>query len=82
MKAIELKPREFHRRTAWALKTARKGIPVVIVSASEAPLTLQVGRPAEVTRGQMDWDAHFAWLKKQPPMQANPVDELRARDGR
>jgi len=72
----------FIRRTAWAMKTARRGVPVVIVSASEPPLTLQVGRPAELASGRVDWDAHFAWLKKQPAVQANPVDELRARDGR
>jgi hypothetical protein len=82
MKAIELKPREFHRRTAWVLKTARRGIPVVIVSASEPPLTLQAGRPAETASRHVDWNAHFAWLKKQSAMQTNPMDELHARDKR
>jgi hypothetical protein len=82
MKAIELKPREFHRRTAWAMKTARRGVPVVIVSADEPPLTLQVGRPEELTKAKVDWDAHFAWLKKQPVLDTNPVDELRAAEGR
>ena len=82
MKTIELKAREFHRRTAWALRTARKGIPIVIVSRHEPPLTLQMGRPDELRRAEVDWDAHFAWLKKQPISDTNPVDELRQIEGR
>jgi hypothetical protein len=39
-------------------------------------------RDAKTTSSPKDSDAHHAWLKKQPSMQTNPVDELRAGDGR
>jgi hypothetical protein len=79
---VELRPREFHRRTAWAMKTARRGIPVVIRSENGPPLTLQVGLPTEIARPRTNWEDHFKWLRKQPLLKANPVDELRAEDGR
>ena len=79
---VELKPREFHRRTAWAMKTARKGIPVVIRSEKGPPLTLQLGLPKRADRPQTDWEAHFKWLKRQPIVNANPVNELRAEEQR
>jgi len=79
---VEVKPREFHRRTAWAMKTARKGIPVVIRSEKGPPLTLQLGLPKELARPRTDWSAHFKWLKRQPLMESNPVDDLRALERR
>ena len=82
MKAIEVKAREFHRRTAWALKTARAGTPIVIVSRHQPPLTLQAGRPQPLPRAGLDWDEHFKWLKRQAVMESNPVDELRALEKR
>lgn len=77
MKPIELKPRQFHRSTAWAMKTARRGVPVIIVAPNQPPLTLQLGLPTGLASSKVDWDAHFAWLKAQPPLETNPVDELR-----
>ena len=79
---VELRPREFHRRTAWAMRTARKGIPVVIRSKEGPPLTLQLGLPKNPGRPRLDWDAHFKWLKRQPLVTVNPVDELRAQERR
>ena len=64
------------------MKTARKGIPVVIRSKDEPPLTLQLGLPQEPPRSKADWNAHFEWLKRQPLVEANPVDELRAQESR
>jgi hypothetical protein len=82
MRPIELKPREFHRRTAWALASARKGMPIIIVSRAGPALTLRVGRPEDNARTEIDWDQHFAWLKQQPLQQTNPVDELRTEENR
>lgn len=85
MKTVELKPREFHRRIGWALAEARRGVAVVVTGAGQPPVTLSLGRPqpSERNRGAgTDWDAHFAWLKAQPQVATNPVDDLRAEEGR
>ena len=29
-----------------------------------------------------DWDAHFNWLKTQPQLEENPVDQLRREEDR
>jgi hypothetical protein len=82
MKAIEVKAREFHRRTAWAMETARKGTSIVIISKGHPPLALRVGTPEDRQRSVVDWDSHFAWLHAQPVSAVNPVDEVRASEGR
>lgn len=85
MKTIEMKPREFHRRIGWALAEARRGVAVVITGAGQPAVTLALGRPQAGRRARgssTDWDAHFAWLKTQPPVATNPVDDLRAEERR
>jgi antitoxin (DNA-binding transcriptional repressor) of toxin-antitoxin stability system len=85
MKTVELKPREFHRRIGWALAAARRGVAVVIAAPGQPAVTLSVGRPRPPKgspNAGADWDAHFAWLKTQPKMTTNPVDDLRAAEQR
>jgi hypothetical protein len=85
MKIIELKPREFHRRIGWALAEARRGVAVVIAAPGQPAVTLALGRPRPGKSSQSaagDWDAHFAWLKTQPEVTTNPVDDLRAEERR
>jgi antitoxin (DNA-binding transcriptional repressor) of toxin-antitoxin stability system len=85
MKTVELKPREFHRRIGWALAEARRGVAVVVTAAGQPAVTLSLGRPHPARRtpgADPDWDAHFAWLKAQPQAATNPVDDLRAGEGR
>ena len=80
MAILNVKNREFQRSQADWLHRARRGDTVVIVSPEGPPLTLQVGRPK---RGAgLDWNSHFDWLKKQRAMDRNPVDALRAAEGR
>ena len=80
MAILKVKNREFQRSTANWLHRARQGDTVVIVSAEGPPLTLTAGKPkaGDVT----DWNSHFEWLKKQPVIEGNPVDELRRTDHR
>jgi hypothetical protein len=85
MKTVELKPREFHRRIGWALAEARRGVAVVITASGQPAVTLCLGRPqpAPPNKGAgLDWDAHFAWLRTQPKLETNPVDDLRAEERR
>lgn len=86
IKIVELKPREFHRRIGWALAEARRGVAVVIAAAGQPAVTLSLGRPRPSPRnrraGGMDWDEHFAWLRPQPKLATNPVDDLRADERR
>jgi len=85
MKTVELKPREFHRRIGWALAEARRGVAVVIAGRGQPAVTLSLGRPQPSREKQsagMDWDRHFTWLKTQPSCATNPVDDLRAQEGR
>jgi hypothetical protein len=85
MKTVELTPREFHRRIGWALAEARRGVAVVITAPGQPAVTLSLGRPQgdeSSSPGQVDWDAHFAWLATQPKSKSNPVDELRAQESR
>lgn len=85
MKTVELKPREFHRRIGWALAEARRGVAVVIAAPGQPAVTLSLGRPRPGTQSRgagVDWDAHFGWLKTQPRLATNPVDELRAEERR
>lgn len=85
MKIVELKPREFHRRIGWALAEARRGVAVVITGTGQPAVTLALGRPRAGERSQPagpNWDAHFAWLRSQSPCATNPVDDLRAVEGR
>jgi hypothetical protein len=85
MKTVELRPREFHRRIGWALAEARRGVAVVIVAPGQPALTLSLGRP-QPTGGNkgtgIDWDSHFSWLKSQPKLATNPVDDLRGQERR
>jgi hypothetical protein len=85
MKTVELKPREFHRRIGWALAEARRGVAVVITAPGQPAVTLSLGRPRPDERGKgsgPDWESHFAWLKTQPQLTTNPVDDLRAEERR
>ena len=85
MSTFELKPREFHRRIGWSLAEARRGVAVVIAAPGPPPVTLSLGRPQRAKRSRgtgVDWDAHFAWLKTQPKLATNPVDELRGEERR
>ena len=85
MKPVELKPREFHRRIGWALAEARRGVAVVITAPGQPAVTLSLGRPQPAKRTKQvgkDWDAHFNWLKTQPKLATNPVDDLRAAERR
>jgi hypothetical protein len=85
MKTVELKPREFHRRIGWALAEARRGVAVVVAAAGQPAVTLSLGRPQAVDRNRgtdLNWDTHFAWLRTQPQIATNPVDDLRADERR
>lgn len=85
VKTVELKPREFHRRIGWALAEARRGVAVVVTAPGQPAVTLALGRPHPAQRSAaagVDWDTHFAWLKTQPKLATNPVDDLRAGDRR
>jgi hypothetical protein len=85
MNTIELKPREFHRRIGWALAEARRGVAVIITARGQPAVTLSLGRPQPAKRCRetgLDWDAHFAWLKTQPKLSTNPVDDLRSEERR
>lgn len=80
MQALKVKNREFQRAAGKWLEKAKLGNTIIIVSTEGPPLTLKAGA---VSAGpEIDWDEHFAWLKKQPLMKANPMDALREMDGR
>ena len=72
--------RDFQRATGGWLQKARQGNTVLILSPEGPPLTLKAGHP-KPEKG-VDWDRHFAWLRNQPEIQANPVDELRRAEDR
>ena len=80
MAILNVKNREFQRSPADWLHRARRGDTVVIVSPEGPPLTLHVGRPKRASG--LDWNSHFDWLKRQPALDRNPVEELRAADDR
>ena len=80
MAILQVKNRDFQRSTADWLHKARQGDTVVIVSPEGPALTLTVGRPKHGSKP--DWKDHFDWLKKQPAIQINPVDELRQTEKR
>lgn len=80
MAILQVKNRDFQRAPADWLHKARQGETIVIVSAEGPPLTLRVGRPTRDAK--LDWTSHFAWLKQQPTIEANPVDELRGAEDR
>ena len=80
MALLQVKNRDFQRSPADWLHRARQGDTVVIVSSAGPPLTLMAGRPSRVAKA--DWDSHFNWLKRQPVMETNPVDELRKTEKR
>ncbi|MBI1872998.1 MAG: hypothetical protein HYS05_03800 [Acidobacteria bacterium] len=75
MARLQVKNRDFQRSTADWMHRARQGDTVVIVSPKGPALTLIAGTPARAARA--DWDSHFDWLKRQPIIDSNPVDELR-----
>jgi hypothetical protein len=75
MAILQVKNRDFQRSPADWLHKARQGDTVVIVSSEGPPLTLTLGRPKR--DAEPDWHSHFEWLKKQPTIAINPVDELR-----
>ncbi len=80
MAVLQVKNREFQRAPAEWLHKAKHGDTVVIVSPEGPPLTLRVGRPKR--QSEKDWSSHFAWLKKQPLLESNPVDEIRRAENR
>lgn len=62
-----------------------RGVAVVIAAPGKPALTLSLGRPTvgkQPPSAGADWDAHFAWLKAQPSLATNPVDDLRAEERR
>ena len=77
---LQVKNRDFQRTPAAWLHRARQGDTVVIVSSEGPPLTLTLGRPKRGAKP--DWNSHFEWLKKQPVIETNPVDELRKAEKR
>jgi len=79
MAILQVKNRDFQRSPADWLHRAKQGDTVVIVSSEGPPLTLTVGRPKG---GEMDWNSHFEWVKRQPVLDTNPVDELRKTEKR
>ena len=82
MKTVELKPREFHRRIGWALAEARRGVAVVIAAPGQPAVTLTLGRPGVGKRSPAaGGTGRAAWLKAQPRLATNPVDDLRAEGG-
>ena len=80
MAVLQVKNRDFQRAPAEWLHKARQGETIVIVSPEGPPLTLRVGRPKRDAR--IDWASHFEWLKRQPVIETNPVDDLRRADHR
>lgn len=80
MAVLQVKNRDFQRSPADWLHKARQGDTVVIVSPEGPALTLTVGRPRHGSKP--DWKGHFDWLKKQPAIPINPVDELRQSEKR
>ena len=80
MALLRVKNRDFQRATGEWLQKARQGNTVVIVSAEGPPLTLKAGHPKR-EKGA-DWEQHFAWLKNQPQIATNPVDEIRRAESR
>ena len=80
MAILQIKNRDFQRAPADWMHRARQGDTIVIVSSEGPPLTLTVGRPKRAA--EPDWDSHFAWLKKQPGSETNPVDDLRKAEKR
>lgn len=80
MATLRVKNRDFQRATGAWLQKARRGDTVVIVSPAGPLLTLTAGPRRALEKP--DWEAHFSWLKTQPLLDANPVDELRREEGR
>ena len=80
MATFQVKNRDFQRSPADWLHRARQGDTVVIVSSEGPPLTLTTGRPKR--EAWPDWNSHFEWLKAQPLIETNPVDELRKAEKR
>ena len=80
MAVVRIKSREFQRKTAGWLRRARQGAIVVIVSSQGPPLTLKAGSP--IGNGKADWAAHFDWLKRQPILSTNPIDDARKSEAR
>ena len=80
MPILQVKNRDFQRAPADWMHRARQGNTVVIVSPEGPPLTLTAGRTTP--DAGPDWDSHFEWLKGQPSIDANPVDELRRNEHR
>ncbi|MBI2149006.1 MAG: hypothetical protein HYU27_00170 [Acidobacteria bacterium] len=80
MAILQVKNRDFQRSPADWLRRARQGETVLILSPEGPPLTLTAGRPKR--SADADWDSHFGWLKKQPVIETNPVDELRRTEKR
>jgi hypothetical protein len=82
MATLRVKNREFQRATGAWLEKARKGDTIVIVGSEGPPLTLRAGRFDSAKVGKQDWEDHFVWLKAQPILDENPVEELRRSEGR
>ena len=80
MALLRVKNRDFQRATGEWLQKARQGNTVLIVSPEGPPLMLTTGAPS--VGAKPDWDGHFAWLKRQPQIEINPVDELRQAEKR
>ena len=80
MAILQVKNRDFQRAPADWLHRVRQGDTVVIVSSEGPPLTLTAGRPKR--SATPDWNSHFDWLKSQPVIETNPVDEMRKSERR
>src|SRR5712692_9714384 len=80
MAVLQVKNRDFQRAPADWLHKARQGNTVVIVSPEGPALTLTARRPKHASKP--DWNSHFRWLKEQPAISINPVDELRQSEKR
>ena len=80
MATLQVKNRVFQRSTATWLRRTRAGDTVVIVSPDGPPVTMTAGKPRRAPAP--DWDSHFDWLKRQPLIHFNPVDESRRQDRR
>ena len=73
--------RTFQRNPAGWLNLAESGEEVVIQSRGRTPLTIKAGRPAAKAKpAPTDWDAHFRWVRSQPPVDEKLLAEILRRD--
>jgi len=80
MSVLRVKNRDFQRTTAQWLRKARAGDTIIIETPNDRPLTLKAERTPK--KKKYDWDEHWRWLKSQPALKENPIDEIRRWDNR